>query len=135
MPSIRKMMLTVFWDRQQPFLLYFMPRGVAINTDSHCGTLTLLQSAFRKKCPGILVDNVVLLHDARRHVANRTAAQLQSFRREIMEHAAYSPDLTPSDNHVFDPLNKFLASQRFISDVDAKNRCLAAVLHSTNRIL
>jgi transposase len=43
------------------------------------------------------VDDVVLLHDnARPHVANRTAARLQPFGWEIMEHAPYSPDLTPS---------------------------------------
>jgi histone-lysine N-methyltransferase SETMAR len=37
-----------------------------------------------------------------------------------MEHAPYSPDLAPSDYHVFGPLKKFLAGQRFISDDDAK---------------
>jgi histone-lysine N-methyltransferase SETMAR len=59
------------------------------------------------------VDDVVLLHDARPHVANRTAARLQSFGWEIMEHAPYSPDLAPSDYHVFGPLKKFLEGQRF----------------------
>ena len=52
-------------------------------------------------------------------VASRTAAHLQSFGWEIMEHAPYMPDLAPSDYHVFGPLRKFLAGQRFISD-DAK---------------
>jgi hypothetical protein len=67
------------------------------------------------------VDDVVLLHDnARPHVANRTAARLQSFGWEIMEHAPYSPDLALSDYHVSGPLKKFLAGQRFISDEDAK---------------
>jgi histone-lysine N-methyltransferase SETMAR len=62
------------------------------------------------------VGDVVLLHDnARPHVANRTAVQW-----EIMEHAPYSPDLAPSDYHMFGPLKKFLAGQRFISDDDAK---------------
>jgi hypothetical protein len=66
------------------------------------------------------VDDVVLLHDnARPHVANRTAARLQSFGWEIMEHALYSPDLASSDYNVFGPLKKFLAGHRFISD-DAK---------------
>ncbi|PNF34176.1 hypothetical protein B7P43_G17865, partial [Cryptotermes secundus] len=64
---------------------------------------------------------VVLLHDnARPHVANRTAARLQSFGWEIMEHALYSLDLIPSDYHVFGPMKKFLAGQRFISDDDTK---------------
>jgi histone-lysine N-methyltransferase SETMAR len=37
-----------------------------------------------------------------------------------MEHALYSPDLAPSDYHVFGPLKKFLAGQRFFSNNDAK---------------
>jgi hypothetical protein len=40
---------------------------------------------------------VVLLHyNARPNVANRTAARLQSFGWEIMEHAPYSPNLAPT---------------------------------------
>jgi histone-lysine N-methyltransferase SETMAR len=42
------------------------------------------------------------------------------FCEEIMVHAPCSPDLAPSDYHVFGPLKKFLAGQRFISDDDAK---------------
>jgi hypothetical protein len=37
-----------------------------------------------------------------------------------MEHAPCSPDLAPSDYHVFGPLKKFLDGHRFISDDDAK---------------
>jgi histone-lysine N-methyltransferase SETMAR len=37
-----------------------------------------------------------------------------------MEHSPYSPDLAPSGYHVFGPLKKFLAGQRFISDHDPK---------------
>jgi hypothetical protein len=38
--------------------------------------------------------------------------------------APYSPDLAPSDYHVFGPLKKFLAGQRFISDDDDQWRAL-----------
>jgi transposase len=36
-----------------------------------------------------------------------------------VEHAPYSPDLTPSD-YMFGPLKKHLAGQRFISNDNAK---------------
>jgi hypothetical protein len=66
------------------------------------------------------MDNVVLLHhNARPYVANMTAARLQSFSWEVMEHASYRPDLASSDYHVFGPLKKLLAGQRFIS-IDIK---------------
>jgi hypothetical protein len=96
-PPVRKLMLMVFWDCLGPLLLDFMPWGATINTDSYCGTLALLRAdIMKKKRPGILVDNVVLLNDnARPHVANRTAAWLQSFAWEIIENVPYSPDLAP----------------------------------------
>ncbi|KAJ4441398.1 hypothetical protein ANN_11253 [Periplaneta americana] len=59
----------------------------------------------------------VLHVNARPHVANSTAFQLQSFGWEIMEHSC-SSDLAPSDYHVLGPLKKLLAGQRFISDDD-----------------
>ncbi|PNF27286.1 hypothetical protein B7P43_G04694 [Cryptotermes secundus] len=37
-----------------------------------------------------------------------------------MAHAPYSPDLAPNDYHVFGPLKKFLAGQRFISEDNVK---------------
>jgi histone-lysine N-methyltransferase SETMAR len=68
------------------------------------------------------MDSVVLFHDdnTRPHMANRTAARMQSFGWEIMEHAPYSPDLAHSDYHMFGALKKFLAGQRFISGDDTK---------------
>ena len=74
------------------------------------------------KAPRILdVDNVVILHDnARPHVAIRTADKLRSFHWESLDHPPYSPDLVPSDFHVFGPLKEFLAGQRFTCNDKAK---------------
>jgi histone-lysine N-methyltransferase SETMAR len=120
-PSVGKLMVTVFWDRRGPLLLHFMLRDATIDACSYCGTIARLRASIRKKRLGILVDDVLLLHDnASPHVANRTAGRLQSFGWVIMEHAPYSTDLAPSNYHVFGPLKKFLAGHRFISDNDAK---------------
>jgi histone-lysine N-methyltransferase SETMAR len=37
-----------------------------------------------------------------------------------MEHSAYSPDLAPSDFHLFGPLKKALRGRRFSCDDDVK---------------
>ncbi|KAJ4426958.1 hypothetical protein ANN_26757 [Periplaneta americana] len=82
--SVRKVMCTVFWDRKGILLNDFLPRGV------------------------------VLLHDnARPHTARRTAAVLTEFGWELFDHPPYSPDLAPSDFHVFLHLKKFLSSEIF----------------------
>jgi hypothetical protein len=115
MSSIEKLMLTVFWDHRGPLGLDFMPRGATIDAENYCGALALLRAVIREKRPGDLVDNAVPLHDnARPHVANRTAARLQSFGWEIVEHALCSPNLASVTSVVFGPLQKLLAGQSFI---------------------
>jgi hypothetical protein len=41
---------------------------------------------------------------------------LQQFRWEVFDHPPYSPDLMPSDYHLFMHLKKSLASQSFEDD-------------------
>ncbi|KAJ4428926.1 hypothetical protein ANN_25922 [Periplaneta americana] len=81
-------------------------------TWNHCWTAIFASSSDMNLFWLAALSSVVLLHDnARPHVADRTATQLQSFGWKIMEHPPYSPDLAPSDCHVFGSLMKFLAGQ------------------------
>lgn len=41
---------------------------------------------------------------------------MEQFGWEILEHPAYSPDLSPCDYHLFGPLKEALGGQRFDSD-------------------
>jgi histone-lysine N-methyltransferase SETMAR len=59
----------------------------------------------------MLTYGVVLLHDnARLHTS--TAARTRAL-LELFDHPPYSPDLTPSDYHLFTYLKNWLRSQRF----------------------
>jgi hypothetical protein len=61
--------------------------------------------------PSVLV---LLLHDnARPHTAARTRALLEHFNCELFDHPHYSPDLAPSDYHLFTFLKNWLGLQRF----------------------
>jgi transposase len=56
-------------------------------------------------------------HDnARPHTADRTRALLEDFNWELFAHTPYSPDLAPSDYHLFTYLTNWLRSQRFSSN-------------------
>jgi hypothetical protein len=64
----------------------------------------------------------MLLHDnARPNAAARTQAMLQEFDWEVFEHPVYSPDLAPSDFHLFPKLKEFLGGRRFKSDEEVKD--------------
>jgi len=46
---------------------------------------------------------------------------LQEFGWEVFGHLAYSPDLAPSDFHLFPTLKEFLGGRRFLSDEEVKD--------------
>ena len=45
---------------------------------------------------------------------------LEAFSREVLLHATYSPDLAPSDYHLFASMDHTLAEQHFDSYEDVK---------------
>nr|XP_042906765.1 uncharacterized protein LOC122271040 [Parasteatoda tepidariorum] len=98
------------------------PRGETVNADRYCETLQKLRRAIQNKRRGMLTAGVVLLHDnARPHMTRRTTAVLTKFGSELFDHPPYSPDLDPSDFHVFLHLKKFLSSgERFGNDEELK---------------
>ncbi|EFN81461.1 Histone-lysine N-methyltransferase SETMAR, partial [Harpegnathos saltator] len=59
---------------------------------------------------------VILLHDnAPSHTAKLVKETIEAFSWEILSHAAYSPDLAPSDYYLFASMGHALAEQRFTS--------------------
>lgn len=120
--SARKLMATVFWDAKGVLLVEFMERGTTINQDVYCETLKTLRRAIQNKRRGMLTSGIVFLHDnARPHSARRTTALLESFKWDVFNHPPYSPDLAPSDYHLFMHMKKWLGSQRFDDDEELKD--------------
>jgi transposase len=63
---------------------------------------------------GMLTKGVVLLHDnSQPHTMARTNALIKLFNWEIFEHPSFSPDLAPSDYHLFTKMKVWLGTQRF----------------------
>jgi hypothetical protein len=52
------------------------------------------------------------------HTAARTNALIKLFIWEIFDHPSYSPDLTPSDYHLFTKMKVWLGTQRFHTNED-----------------
>jgi histone-lysine N-methyltransferase SETMAR len=124
-PSARKMMATVFWDSRGVILVEFLQSGLAVNAARYCATLEQLRLAIRRKRAGLLSSGVILLHDnATPHTAAATRAQLSRYNWEILEHPPHSPDLAPSDFHLFGPLKRKLSGQRFATDDELEGAVL-----------
>ena len=119
--STRKIMCTIFWNRQGVLLVEFLPQGTTINSAVYCETLKKMRCAIQNKRRRMLSATILLLHDnARSHSTAQTQDLITSFKWEQMDHHLYSPDLAPSDYHLFLHLKKFLGGKRFDDD-DLKN--------------
>lgn len=119
--STKKLMATVFWDRKDVLLVEFMERGTTINSTVYCETLKKLRRAIQNKRRGMLTAGIVFVHDnARPHTAVRTRELLDQFGWDVFDHPPYSPDLAPSDYHLFPNMKKWLGSQRFMNDNELK---------------
>ena len=102
-------------------LVEFMQQGTTINAAAYCATLTKLRRAIQNKRRGLLTSGVLLLHDnARPHSAIQTQNLIRSFGWEQIDHPPYSPDLAPSDFHLFCYLKEFLGGKCFATDDEVK---------------
>ena len=116
--SSRKLMATVFWDMHGVLLFHFTPPNETVNSAAYQSTLKKLKRAVQRKKPQMSDKRVLLLHDnARPHTVNL----LERWGWEILEHPPYSPDLAPSDFHLFPNMKKHLRAKRFKSLADVKH--------------
>jgi len=117
-PSAGKVMLTLFWDSKRPILEDYLEKGCTINSARYSDLLANnLKPAVRTKRRGLLSKKVLLLHDnACPHTTSHTIETIIHLGFEVLEHPSYSPDLTPSDYHLFGPLKNALQGRRFSMD-------------------
>ncbi|XP_035733116.1 histone-lysine N-methyltransferase SETMAR-like [Vespa mandarinia] len=64
----------------------------------------------------------ILLHDnARPYTSYKTIAKLNKLKYEILQHPPYSPDLSPTDFHLFKHLELFLRAKQYENEDSLKN--------------
>jgi histone-lysine N-methyltransferase SETMAR len=120
-PSPGKVMLTVFWDSQGVLVAHYQKCGENVNSASYCEVLLKLWDAIRRKCPGHLARGVLLHHDnARPHTARATHERIQELESKLPEHPPYSPDLAPSNFHLFHLPRNHLGGKHFTDDEEAE---------------
>ena len=114
-----KVLVSIFWDQDGILLTDNLPKGQTINAEYYSSLLVQLKDILKEKCHGKVTEGVLFLHDnAPAHRALATQKPLAYLGLQCLDHTPYSPDLTPSDYHLFPGLKKQLKDRRFSSDAE-----------------
>ena len=120
----KKTMLCVWWSVFGIVHYEYLPSKVTITSQIYCEQLQRVREKIEKEHPA-LVGSVVFLHDnARPHAASATKMLLESFGWEVVPHPPYSPDISPTDFHLFLSMDSQLKNREFrdVGSVDSAMR-------------
>jgi hypothetical protein len=76
--SAREVMTTVCWDNEGVLLLDVMQQGTTMNAGTYYATMTRLRTVVKRKCPGLIRKDVLLLHGNGRLYSGMGTLQLCS---------------------------------------------------------
>jgi [histone H3]-lysine36 N-dimethyltransferase SETMAR len=111
---------------EEKFYYELLQSGETITADRYQQQLTNLSDELEEERPftGQGSRKVILLHDnARPHIAKATQDHIFALGWELLPHAAYSPDMAPSDYHLFGSLQHHLADTHFV-EIEEIRKCI-----------
>jgi histone-lysine N-methyltransferase SETMAR len=115
-PHPMNVMLSVWWGVNGIIHWEILPNGCTITADFYCQQLDRVAEKLKGK-----QDRTYYLHDnARLHVAKSTREKLLKLGWITVPHPLYSPDLAPTDYHLFRSLSNYLREKKFNDENDVK---------------
>lgn len=120
--TLNKRMLCIWWDIRGPIHYELLKPNEKLNSEKYCQQLDNLKIAVQEKRPAMFNRKDIILHhdNARPHAALGTRQKIAELGWEILSHPPYSPDLAPSDYHLFLSLQNFLNGKKFKNEEDVK---------------
>jgi len=112
--SAGKVLASIFWDEDGILLIDYLPKG-----QNYSSLLVQLKDIFREKCRRNVTKGALFLHDnAMAHLALATQKKLAYLGFQCPDNPPYSPDLAPSDYHLFPGLKIQLKGHHFTSNTE-----------------
>lgn len=106
----KKVLLCVWWDWKGVVYHEWRMSDETTDPELYSQQLMSLRKAIRRERPELMDSNVVYQHDnTRPFTCISSRRKLEEFGWEVLMHPSHSPDITPSDYHLFPSLpNSFL---------------------------
>ena len=116
----QKTMLCVWWDWKGVIYWELLENNQTVDKKLYVAQMYRLNDAILLKRPD-LQGKVILLHDnARPHVAKIVKIAIKELEWEILLHPPYSPDIAPSDYHLFRSMSNQMRGVTFSDEDDLK---------------
>jgi len=117
--SAGKVLAPIFGDQESILLIHCLPKGQTNNAEYYSSPLVEMKDILKEKRCGKVTKGILFLHDnAPAHRALATQKKLAYLGFQYLDHPPYSPDLAPSDYHLFPGLKKQLKGRHFSSDAE-----------------
>ena len=115
--STKKVMSTIFWDSKGVIHIDYLPHGTTMNGKYYANLLKQVRQSIKEKRRGKIRRGIMLHQDnAPVHTSQVAMDAVRECGYELLPHPPYSPDLAPSDFHLFPRLKKHLRGRRFDDD-------------------
>lgn len=118
-----KVLLCVWWHISGIIHFEILPRGVMVNATIYSQQLHQVNESLKVKLPALVNrKGVILQHDnARPHVAKAVHNTIQELGWEVLQHPPYSPDIAPSDFHLFRSLQHHVLDKTYSNEEEVES--------------
>jgi [histone H3]-lysine36 N-dimethyltransferase SETMAR len=118
-----KVMLCIWWGSLGVIHWELLQSNQTVTSDVYCTQLDRVQQELLKSHASLVNrKGVILLQDnARAHVSTQTKNKISELGWEILPHAPYSPDMSPTDYHIFRSLQHHICTKKYQNLNDVKN--------------
>lgn len=119
---MKKVMVTVWWSMQGVIHYSFLKVNQTIDAVKYCQDIDIVHRKLAELQPALVNRKgpILLQDNARPHVSKLTLQKLSQLGIEVLPHPPYSPDLAPTDYHLFKHLTHFMKDKQFTKDEDVK---------------
>ena len=112
--------MCIWWDWKGVLYYEILAENQTVNSNKYCSQLDQLKAAFDEKRLELVKRKCIHQDNARLHVSLMTRKKLLQLGWEVLIHSPYSPDIAPSDFHLFRPLQNSFNGKNFHSLEDCK---------------